>query len=185
MNENQLVENEICPCGSSKDYSQCCERYLTGKENPSTAEALMRSRYTAFTKGEIGYIKTTLAPESRGDFDEAAVRQWSTKSEWLGLEIIRTENGGPSDSKGVVEFNAKYRLKGKVIGHHEVSTFRKEKLDGKWYFVDGDSHEHQDGEGHHHHREPMAPVVRTEPKIGRNDPCHCGSGQKYKKCHGT
>ena len=69
MNENQMVENEVCPCGSSKSYSQCCEPFLTGKVNPATAEALMRSRYTAFAKGEIGYIKTTLAPESRGDFD--------------------------------------------------------------------------------------------------------------------
>ena len=28
------------------------------------------------------------------------------------------------------------------------------------------------------------PVVRTQPKIGRNDPCPCGSGKKYKQCHG-
>ena len=28
-------------------------------------------------------------------------------------------------------------------------------------------------------------VVKSEPKIGRNDPCFCGSGRKYKKCHGT
>jgi len=27
------------------------------------------------------------------------------------------------------------------------------------------------------------PYVRDEPKIGRNDPCWCGSGKKYKKCH--
>ena len=27
-------------------------------------------------------------------------------------------------------------------------------------------------------------VIRSEPKVGRNDPCPCGSGLKYKKCHG-
>lgn len=28
-------------------------------------------------------------------------------------------------------------------------------------------------------------IVREEPKVGRNDPCHCGSGKKFKKCHGA
>jgi preprotein translocase subunit SecA len=36
-----------------------------------------------------------------------------------------------------------------------------------------------DGDG-----EPR-PVRRAEPKVGRNDPCPCGSGKKYKKCHGS
>jgi preprotein translocase subunit SecA len=31
---------------------------------------------------------------------------------------------------------------------------------------------------------PPQPVVRTGPKVGRNDPCPCGSGKKYKQCHG-
>jgi uncharacterized protein YecA (UPF0149 family) len=29
------------------------------------------------------------------------------------------------------------------------------------------------------------PTTRSGPKIGRNDPCWCGSGKKYKKCHGA
>ena len=32
---------------------------------------------------------------------------------------------------------------------------------------------------------PSVPFIRPEPKVGRNDPCHCGSGRKYKKCCGT
>ncbi|RMH68401.1 MAG: hypothetical protein D6675_16310 [Gemmatimonadetes bacterium] len=32
--------------------------------------------------------------------------------------------------------------------------------------------------------EKPQPVKRQEPKVGRNDPCPCGSGKKYKKCHG-
>jgi uncharacterized protein YecA (UPF0149 family) len=28
-----------------------------------------------------------------------------------------------------------------------------------------------------------APIVRAGPRVGRNDPCPCGSGKKYKKCH--
>jgi preprotein translocase subunit SecA len=32
--------------------------------------------------------------------------------------------------------------------------------------------------------EPVAPYVREQPKVGRNDPCPCGSGKKFKQCHG-
>jgi preprotein translocase subunit SecA len=34
-------------------------------------------------------------------------------------------------------------------------------------------------------QKPKAQPIRVEPKIGRNDPCPCGSGKKYKNCHGT
>jgi SEC-C motif-containing protein len=174
---------EICPCGSGSPFVDCCSPYMSGEKNAPTAEALMRARYSAFVKGNIAFIKSTLARESQKDFDEESVRQWSKKSDWLGLEVIRTEGGGKGDTKGMVEFNARYKLNGKIVGHHEVSQFRKEKLDGRWYFVDGESHEHQDGDGHHHH--PSQPVIRAAPKIGRNDPCNCGSGKKFKKCHGA
>jgi uncharacterized protein YecA (UPF0149 family) len=50
------------------------------------------------------------------------------------------------------------------------------------------THEHVHGPGcshDHHHHAPQEPYRRSEPKIGRNDPCPCGSGKKHKKCHGT
>jgi hypothetical protein len=42
-------------------------------------------------------------------------------------------------------------------------------------------------QGHsHHHEAPSVPsYVREMPKVGRNDPCPCGSGKKAKKCHGA
>jgi SEC-C motif-containing protein len=165
-----------CPCGSQKEYSNCCEPFITGKEIAPTPEALMRSRYTAYVKVAEPYLKETLAPESRGDYNEGDVREWAKKSEWLGLEILNAKGNS-------VEFVAKYRTQGKVLEHHEVSTFRKEG--NRWYFVDGESHVHEEGKGHEHHKEPQKPVVREEPKVGRNDPCSCGSGKKFKKCHGA
>jgi uncharacterized protein YecA (UPF0149 family) len=38
-----------------------------------------------------------------------------------------------------------------------------------------------------HHEQELAPETyrRETPKLGRNDPCHCGSGLKFKKCHGA
>lgn len=165
-----------CPCGSKLEYANCCEPYISGKRPAPTPEALMRSRYTAYVKGAVKYLGETLAPESRGDFDENEVLEWSKTSQWLGLEII--EAAGDR-----VEFVAKYRSEGKVLEHHEVATFKK-KAD-HWYFVDGDSHVHEEGKGHQHHHEPIKPIVRENPKVGRNDPCSCGSGKKFKKCCGT
>jgi SEC-C motif-containing protein len=163
----------MCPCGNKLEYAACCEPFITGKKNAPTAEALMRSRYTAFVKGAEPYIKNTLAPEARADYNEKEVREWSREAEWVGLEIL-------SAKTDTVEFVAKYKTKGKILEHHEVAKFRK---DGdRWYFVDGDAHVHEEGKGHQHKHEPIAPIVRESPKIGRNDPCSCGSGKKYKKC---
>lgn len=159
-----------CPCGSTSDYSQCCEPLISGRAIAPTPEALMRSRYTAYVKVLPHYLKETLAPESRGDFSEKDVREWAQQSEWLGLTIHKAEGA-------TVEFTAKYKTENKVLEHHETSTFKKIK--DRWYFLEGDAHTHEEGQGHH---EPQKPIVREEPKVGRNDPCACGSGKKFKKC---
>lgn len=162
-----------CPCESDKEYTQCCEPYIDGQKMAPTPEALMRSRYSAYVKGAIPYLRETLAPESRGDFSETDVQEWAKTSEWKGLEILKAH-------ENTVEFVAKYKTQGKIIEHHEVSTFRKQG--DRWYFVDGESHVHEEGKGH---QEPRKPVTRVEPKLGRNDPCKCGSGKKFKKCCGA
>ncbi len=158
-----------CPCGSKLEYKNCCEPLITGKTLANTPEALMRSRYTAHVKVAEEYLKETLAPEAKVDYDEKEVRDWAKNSEWLGLEIIKVEGN-------TVEFNAKYRNDGKLLEHHEVATFRRHE--GRWVFVGGESHVHEDGKGH----VAAQPIVRAGPKLGRNDPCSCGSGKKVKKC---
>jgi len=160
---------ENCPCGSGKTYDQCCEPYIKGQRIPKTAEELMRSRYTAFTKEETGYILDTVHPSRRSQHDEKAIRKWARKSEWIGLEILETKEGGSGDSVGKVEFIARYYQQGKRETHHEIAEFKKEK--DRWYFLDGTA------------PEPKR-LVRSGPKVGRNDPCPCGSGKKYKKCCG-
>ncbi len=165
-----------CDCGSQKSYSDCCEPYIRGAVFAPSPETLMRSRYTAYCRGAVTYLRDSLAPEARGDFNEKDVREWSKQSEWLGLEILNAKGN-------TVEFIAKYKSQGKVLEHHEVSQFRK--LEGRWYFVDGESHVHEEGKGHEHHAEPQKPIMREAPKVGRNDPCACGSGKKFKKCCGS
>lgn len=178
-----MTEASLCPCGTAQSFESCCSPYLSGKSFPDTAEKLMRSRYTAYTLGDIDYIKNTLAPESQHDFDAANTKKWAKQSKWLGLKI-HNATGGTSDKKGTVEFTATYKEKNETLEHHEVSQFRKDEA-GHWLFLSGDAHTHKEGEGHHHHHAKPETVVRDAPKIGRNDPCPCGSGKKYKKCHGT
>lgn len=161
----------MCPCGSEKSFEACCGPFLTGQVKPDTAEQLMRSRYTAFTRADVAYIKRTLAPEMQSDFDEAGVREWAEKSKWKGLKIISTKQGGASDNKGIVEFVASYDGGGGMFEHHEVSRFRKDNF-GQWLFVDGDGEQ----------KRIVTQYQRSGEKIGRNDPCRCGSGKKFKKC---
>ena len=172
-----------CPCGNDQTYESCCEPFISGAARPDTAEKLMRSRYTAHTKGEIDYIKKTLAPAARKEFDPEATKEWCLGSKWKGLKIVSTDKGGPEDSTGTVEFVATYERNGRGLEHHEVSQFMRDK-EGGWLFVDGEAHEHNEGEGHHHHGPKPAPVRRENAKLGRNDPCSCGSGKKFKKCCG-
>jgi SEC-C motif-containing protein len=167
-----------CPCCSSIEFEACCGPFISGHAQPDTAEKLMRARYTAHTRADIEYIKITTAPESRKDFDEAETRKWAEGVKWKGLKIQDTKKGGPEDQDGMVEFTATYEVQGQGIDHHEVAQFRKAN-NGNWLFVDGEAHTHKEGEGHH---EKPVTVKRESPKIGRNDPCPCGSGKKYKKC---
>ncbi|MGJ4999296.1 YchJ family protein [Bradyrhizobium sp. HKCCYLS3077] len=162
-----------CPCGSPLPFDRCCGPYLNGDVSPPTAEALMRSRYTAYTRGDIDYIAATLAADRRGAFDAAAAKGWATRATWLGLRVVSTARGQEGDADGVVSFVATYREGGKTIEHHEVSQFRRDG-DGAWRFVEGETR-----------------AVVSEPKraaapakVGRNEPCPCGSGKKYKFCCG-
>ncbi len=173
----------MCDCGKTENYENCCQPYITGKAWPQTAEDLMRSRYTAFVRSEVQYLKSSATGPAAKEFDAEATKQWSSESTWLGLQILKTEKGQNTDSEGTVEFVAKYKTGKHTLEHHEVSQFKKDS-EGHWKFYDGDSHVHEEGQGHQHHA-PVKQVIREEPKIGRNDPCHCGSGKKFKKCHGA
>jgi SEC-C motif domain protein len=159
-----------CPCGSGREYSDCCGPYISGKANPPTAEALMRSRYSAYVEHEIDYIINTCLHKGKDDIDYKSTKDWSEQSKWLGLKIISLEKSGVTDTEGIVEFEASYMRDGLKDVHHERAKFKKENsADGsKWLYDEG-------------HITPLT-VVRTTPKTGRNDPCPCGSGKKYKHC---
>lgn len=157
----------VCPCGSGAELDACCGLLLDGVPAP-TALALMRSRYTAYVRGAIDYLIETHDPSTRASIDRASITDWSRQTEWLGLEIVDTVRGGEHDGDGIVEFIARGRTRGTPFAHRERSRFKRR--DGVWYYLDGTG--------------PHEPA-RAAPAAGRNDPCPCGSGMKYKRCHGA
>lgn len=126
-----MPQTDPCPCGSGYDYGTCCYACISGESSAPTAEALMRSRYSAFALGETDYLIATWHPSkrpSRVTLDPA--------QKWIGLSIKATEQGQHSDELGVVEFVARFKIAGKGHRLHERSRFKYES--GQWYYLDGD-----------------------------------------------
>lgn len=160
---------EKCPCGSEKEYADCCEPLIKGERPAENPEALMRSRYTAYAKKFTDYIVETTHPDQLQADTRKTVEDWSKKTQWHSLQVVECTGGGPDDSEGTVEFIADYTEKGKKRKHHELAEFKKKN--DKWFFFDAKMPQ-------------IRQYVRPEPKVGRNEPCPCGSGKKYKKCCG-
>lgn len=155
-----------CPCGSGKDLAICCGPILAGAP-AATPEALMRSRYTAFTQANLDHLENTLAPEAREDYDRGETETWVKEAIWQGLDV-RSSSVAADDAQGSVEFVARYKFRGKPFAHHELASFRRH--DGNWVYVDGMMN--------------PKPAQRQVAKVGRNDPCPCDSGKKFKQCCG-
>ncbi len=157
-----------CPCGADADFDACCGPIIAGAPAP-TAEALMRSRFTAFVRGDLDHVENTHAKEVRDTFDRADIESMANAVKWLSLTVSDTLGGGADDETGEVEFAAHFKQGGELKVHHERSTFCRE--DGRWVYVDGGIN-------------PKGAPRRVE-KVGRNEPCPCGSGKKFKKCCGA
>ncbi|MFL1454165.1 YchJ family protein [Marinobacter sp. GN3S48] len=152
MTVESSVEQKCCPCGSGEIYHACCQPFHQGSPAP-TPEALMRSRYSAFVLRLADYLLETWHSSTR---PQSLDPQQSP--EWTSLRILDASTRGDT---GTVRFRAVYRL-GDGWGYlEETSGFTKEE--GRWFYVSGDTTEGQ-------------------LKPGRNEPCPCGSGKKYKAC---
>ncbi len=162
-----------CPCASGAPEHLCCGPIVAGRA-AHTALELMRSRYTAYVRGAIDHIVASNAPETRATVNRDEAVRWSKNTQWRGLEIVAHEGGGASDATGTVEFIARGTSQNIPFAQHERSRFRKDAGDGRWYYVDGDIL-------------PNVPVpsAKALATAGRNDACPCGSGKKFKKCHGA
>ena len=126
-----LADDDRCPCLSGETYGNCCGRFHAGTSQAPTAEALMRSRYTAFVTGDAGYLLRTWHAAER-----PARLDLDPELRWRRLDIISTEAGGPLDSAGVVTFEAHYRGHGTRGVQRERSTFVREA--GQWLYAAGE-----------------------------------------------
>jgi len=161
----ELNPINTCLCGSNIAYGECCQPFHTAQKIPTTAEALMRSRYTAYALRDGAYLQATWditkRPESI-DFSRETIN-------WLRLEITETKKGGIKDSKGQVTFKAFYSQDNEEYVMNEISRFTKQG--GRWFYLDG--------------------VIKSIGNVGlqintgKNAPCACGSGKKFKRCCGA
>lgn len=154
----RLLAASPCPCGLPARYSDCCGRFHAGERHLAapSAEALMRSRYTAYTLGLTDYLLATWHPSTRPD-----TLDLSDSPKWLGLTISaersasmqkndgnatfpiptphdRVDGGKVHKAEAFVEFVARYKVGGRAHRLHETSRFTFE--DGHWYYVDGNIH---------------------------------------------
>ncbi|HAI35024.1 MAG TPA: hypothetical protein DEQ58_10220 [Alcanivorax sp.] len=149
-----MSEPVPCPCGSGLDYGRCC-RPLHHGEPASSPEALMRSRYSAFVRDNADYMRASWHPDTR-----PAELTLEGGDQWLGLEIVDAKQEGDA---GQVHFRATHRDGDGFAVLEEHSRFVREN--DHWFYLDGE-----------HTVTPLKP--------GRNNPCPCGSGRKFKKCCG-
>ena len=127
----EIFSNKPCPCESGKPYNICCEPAHNSTPAP-TAEALMRSRYTAYVLGLEAYLLKTWATQTR---PAALNLADDTATKWLGLQVKRAEN--TSETTAIVEFVARYKICGKAERLHEISQFVC--VDGCWYYLAGNT----------------------------------------------
>ena len=145
----------MCLCGLSRDYEECCGAIISHKRSATSAEELMRSRYSAYVKGDGVYLLFSTACEEQVNEDVKLIEEFCANVTWLKLDVLKS-------TLSEVEFKAYYRDAQGIKLLHEKSRFVQE--DGVWKYKNGN-------------------LFNT--KIERNESCPCGSGKKYKKCCGS
>lgn len=126
-----------CPCGSGKWFAKCCKPIITGKKTAITAEQLMRSRYSAYSRADIDYIMATMTGPAAQNFDPISAKQWAQQAIWQHLRVVNTTGGQQSDQTGTVEFIAYYKMHGQLHQLHEISQFIRQN--GRWVYYDKQS----------------------------------------------
>lgn len=157
---SNVSHEHACPCGRGRAYGRCCGRYLNGRAWPASPEALMRARFTAYVLGREDYLAESWHSRTR-----PVDLGLNTGAQWQRLHVL--DAPAVTGETGEVEFIAYCKIDGRSHGLHERSRFVKE--DGRWRYLDGET--------------PKTPQ-RWRAQVGRNDPCLCNSGKKYKHCCG-
>lgn len=164
-----IAHHSPCPCGSGHTYLHCCQPFIQGAQHPKTPEQLMRSRYTAYTQCNADYLFNTLRDNALKQFNRSSIERSAKHTEWTELHIIEASPTDNTSTQATVEFIARYKERHQKKQLHEKSLFKR--YQNIWYYVDS---------------LPTTPLPITQRTVkqhtGRNDPCPCGSGKKYKHC---
>lgn len=165
-----MTSLQNCPCNSNKTYDDCCGLYHKTPGSAPTAETLMRSRYTAFQQKNFDYIARTQKLADNPKQTAAEIKKANDATQWTKLEILETQDGREQDKTGMVAFSAHFK-EGRHVGKlSERSLFKR--LKEEWVYISGE-----------HEVKNNQPLVKSaDMNMGRNDPCSCGSGKKFKKC---
>ena len=154
----------LCPCNSGNLYNQCCGLFLDSESRPDTPQKLMRSRYCAYVAKDIDYIYQTYARSSRAQQSKQDIQAWAQSVCFINLEILSSPQPANDDNYGYVEFVATYIDGDMLCKLQEKSRFIR--TEQTWLYLDGQITPH------------------AHKNIGRNESCPCGSGKKFKRCHG-
>jgi SEC-C motif-containing protein len=152
-----------CPCGSGQPFGDCCAPVLGGQRLAATAEQLMRARFTAHVVHDFKFLHYTYRGTAKQPYTEVSA---DPAMQWTRLVVHRHELGA-SPEMALVDFSAYGTERGAEVVLHEKAEFAREN--GAWIYTRAV-------------REGPAPFKSAAPKPGRNDPCPCGSGKKYKQC---
>jgi SEC-C motif domain protein len=135
--EEFLMSNLPCPCGSDVSFSKCCDGYIRGKRVPETAEALMRSRYTAYVIGNVPYLLESRHPDFITENEALDIQSWiKDVTSWDKLEILVAEKGTAKDKLGWVAFNVFFHQGDREESMCEYSRFSR--LNGRWVYEEGE-----------------------------------------------
>jgi SEC-C motif-containing protein len=155
--------DQPCPCGSGKTLAQCCDPILKQQRPAATAEELMRSRFTAHVAHDWQHLHRTFAGTANEPYepqDDAGARHWTRL-------VIHSHELSPRPDTAFVDFTAYYKEGDAEHALLEKGEFHR--VNGAWLYTRAV-------------RQGPAPIKSTQAKVGRNDPCPCGSGKKYKQC---
>ena len=160
------MDAALCPCGSGKMEEDCCGPILAGAAG--SPEELIRARFTAHCRRDYAFLVRSTHPAQRKGLTAESIDKWARHVRWTGLEILAAESEASGD-RGRISFRADYTVRDMPQTLLEDAEFLREN--GVWFYVDGKIR-------------GAEPYQRESPRVGRNDPCPCGSGEKYKKCCG-
>lgn len=160
----QLESTQPCPCGSGLTFGQCCEPILAGRAAAPDAERLMRARFTAHATYHFKFLHDSYKPTAGKPY---VAEVGEPTMQWTKLVVHSHETSPENPDKAYVDFSA-YGTEDKVEKVlHEKAEFLR--VNGQWLY-------------NREARLGPAPYKSTAPKVGRNDPCPCGSGKKHKHC---